>query len=100
MAETAEDLAKKTDFAAQQFAKDQVADKVVAQYDDGPTRVFYQVTMGERHELLLQPLHMLCEQTGMSLSLSRRTHALFPRPVKVGAGMTSITASSAHPRMA
>lgn len=42
----AEDLAVKTDFRDAQFAKEEVSDKVVAQYDDGPTRVFYQITMG------------------------------------------------------
>lgn len=46
MAESAEDLAAKTDFKNAQFAKTEVADKVVAQYDDGPTMVFYQITMG------------------------------------------------------
>ena len=34
------------DFSAQQFAKDSVAEKVLEQYDDEKTRLFYQITMG------------------------------------------------------
>lgn len=63
MGETIEDLARKTDFKNAQFAKEEVADKVVAQYDDGPTRVFYQITMGALPRPQLSPaflyLHIL-----------------------------------------
>ena len=42
----ADQLASATDFANKQFAKAEVASKVVEQYDDAKTRLFYQITMG------------------------------------------------------
>ena len=39
-------MAAPADFSAQQFAKDSVAEKVLEQYDDEKTRLFYQITMG------------------------------------------------------
>ena len=34
------------DFVGKQFTKDEVADKVLEQYDEEQTRVFYQCVMG------------------------------------------------------
>jgi hypothetical protein len=48
MASADKDLAAATDFSAQQFSKEEVANKVVEQYDDAKTRLFYQIVMGAR----------------------------------------------------
>lgn len=48
MAAPRDDPAVKADFTDRQFAKNEVATAVVAQYDDAKTRLFYQIVMGMR----------------------------------------------------
>jgi len=48
MAAPLDDPAVKADFTDRQFAKNEVATAVVAQYDDAKTRLFYQIVMGRR----------------------------------------------------
>ena len=42
----ADALAAATDFSNTQFSKEEVAAKVVEQYDDDKTRLFYRIVMG------------------------------------------------------
>ena len=47
-ADGADALAAATDFTDKQFSAAEVAAKVVEQYDDAKTRLFYQIVMGAR----------------------------------------------------